>query len=69
MVIVLDCNIWVSLAINRQIDFVIELINNEVEIMSCETLRDEIADINQPNTKKMQQNYDTTMKILDSSQF
>ncbi len=45
MVIVLDCNIWVTLAINKQIDFIANLSDNGVIIATCTTLRNEIADV------------------------
>ncbi|MFI5137620.1 MAG: putative toxin-antitoxin system toxin component, PIN family [Sphingobacteriales bacterium] len=45
MIVVLDCNIWVSLAINSQIDFIADLSDNGITIATCSTLRDEITDV------------------------
>ena len=45
MVVVLDCNIWVSLTINSQIDFIADLSDNGIIIASCNILRKEIADV------------------------
>lgn len=45
MIIVLDCNIWVTLAINRRIDFIADLSDNGVIIATCATLRNEITDV------------------------
>ena len=45
MTVVLDCNIWVSLTINSQIDFIADLSDNGIIIASCETLRKEIIDV------------------------
>ena len=45
MTVVLDCNIWVSLTINSQIDFIADLSDNGIIIASCTTLRKEITDV------------------------
>jgi putative PIN family toxin of toxin-antitoxin system len=45
MIVVLDCNIWVSLAINSQIDFIADLSDNGIIIATCTTLRNEITDV------------------------
>jgi putative PIN family toxin of toxin-antitoxin system len=45
MTVVLDCNIWVSLTINSQIDFIADLSDSGVVIASCTTLRKEITDV------------------------
>lgn len=45
MTVVLDCNIWVSLTINSQIDFIADLSDNGIIIASCATLRKEITDV------------------------
>lgn len=45
MVIVLDCNIWISLSISGQIGFLAELIDNGAEIAACDNLRDEITNV------------------------
>lgn len=54
MIVVLDCNIWISLTINRQIDFIAELSDNGVVIASCSTLRNEIDNVlNRPKFSKL----------------
>ncbi len=45
MTLVLDCNIWVSLAINRRLDLIVRIAESGIRIASCETLRDEIRDV------------------------
>ena len=45
MIIVLDCNIWVTLAINSQIDFIADLSDSGITIATCDTLRNEITDV------------------------
>lgn len=45
MVVVLDCNIWVTLTINRQLDFIATLFEQEIEIASCDALKNEIFDV------------------------
>lgn len=53
MIVVLDCNIWVSLAINSQIDFIADLSDNGIIIATCTTLRNEITDVlNRPRLSK-----------------
>ncbi len=53
MVIVLDCNIWITLTINSQLDFIADLFDNEVIIASCVELKKEIVDVlNRPRIKK-----------------
>jgi len=39
MVVALDCNIWISLTLTRQIDFIADLSDNGIIIASCEMLR------------------------------
>ena len=45
MIVVLDCNIWVTLTINKQIDFVADLSDSGITIASCEALRNEITNV------------------------
>ncbi len=45
MIVVLDCNIWVSLTISGQIDFIANLSDNGIVIPTCTTLRNEITDV------------------------
>ena len=45
MIVVLDCNIWISLTINDQLDFIATLSDNGTLIASCTTLRDEILNV------------------------
>ncbi|MDP9048184.1 MAG: putative toxin-antitoxin system toxin component, PIN family [Bacteroidota bacterium] len=53
MIIVLDTNIWISLAINRQLEFVADLHQNGTVIASCETLLNElIAVLGRPKFQK-----------------
>ena len=53
MVVVLDCNIWITLTINSELDFIAGLFENETEIASCDTLKGEILDVlNRPRLRK-----------------
>jgi putative PIN family toxin of toxin-antitoxin system len=53
MVVVLDCNIWITLTINSQIDFIADLSDNATIIVSCTTLRNEIISVlNRPKLSK-----------------
>lgn len=53
MVVVLDCNIWITLVINRHIDFIVKLAESGIELASCPTLKGEITDVlNRPKLKK-----------------
>jgi len=45
MLIVLDCNIWITLALNSQLYYLTDLVNNGITIASCGELRDEIANV------------------------
>jgi hypothetical protein len=45
MVIVLDCNIWIRLALNRQLDLIADLSDSFVDIASCSELRAELTDV------------------------
>jgi hypothetical protein len=68
MIIVLDCNIWITLTINSQIDLIAELSDNGNLIASCAELRSEIDTVLQrpklakfissENTKKVIQLHD-----------
>jgi len=64
MIIVLDCNIWISLTITKQIDLIAALSDNGVEIPSCQTLRDEIADVLSRSKLKKFIDSKTTEKII-----
>jgi putative PIN family toxin of toxin-antitoxin system len=53
MVFVLDCNIYISLVINRQIDLIPLLAKKGLTIASCSELTTEIADVlNRPKLKR-----------------
>ncbi len=45
MVLVLDCNIWISLTINRRLDFIVHLAESGSRIATCDLLRNEIIDV------------------------
>lgn len=45
MILILDCNIWVSLTINRRLDFIVHMAESDIRIASCEALRSEITDV------------------------
>jgi putative PIN family toxin of toxin-antitoxin system len=45
MTVILDCNIWVTLAINGQSVFVADLFEKKIIIASCDTLKNEIEDV------------------------
>ena len=53
MTVILDCNIWISLTINSQIDFIADLSDNGIIIASCDTLKHEITSVlNRPKLAK-----------------
>lgn len=53
MIVVLDCNIWISLTINSQIDFIAELSDAGNLIASCPEFRNEIENVlNRPKLAK-----------------
>ena len=53
MVILLDCNIWITLSINKQLDLVLRLIEKEHTLVSCQQLESELLDvINRPKLKR-----------------
>jgi putative PIN family toxin of toxin-antitoxin system len=45
MIVVLDTNIWISLALNKQLDFIEVLNSREVVIASCDQLLDELITV------------------------
>lgn len=45
MLIVLDCNIWITLALNSQLYYITDLSNNGIIIASCTELKNEIATV------------------------
>ena len=45
MIIVLDCNIWITLAINRQIEFPAILQKKKIYIAGCRELYSEITNV------------------------
>ncbi len=45
MTIVLDCNIWISLTINRQLDYIVLIAEMGIKIASCSELRAQIMDV------------------------
>jgi len=53
MVVVIDCNIWITLSINGQIDFIADLSDNGITIASCPELKNEITNVlNRPKLSK-----------------
>ena len=45
MIVVIDSNIWVSLAINQQLELIASLHKNGATIVSCKNLLDELLDV------------------------
>jgi putative PIN family toxin of toxin-antitoxin system len=45
MLVVLDCNIWITLALNRQSYYIADISNNGIIIASCTELRNEITTV------------------------
>jgi|SRR5690606_37037957 len=45
MTIVLDCNIWISLTINRRLDYIVRMAETGIKIASCNELKAEITDV------------------------
>ncbi|RYG01429.1 MAG: putative toxin-antitoxin system toxin component, PIN family [Chitinophagaceae bacterium] len=65
MIVVIDCNIWITLSINGQIDFIADLSDNGVTVASCEMLRNEIINvINRPKLAKFISPF-TIKKVID----
>ena len=53
MVVVLDSNIWISFALNMQLDFVASLHENKIKIAGCKHLLDELIIVtSRPKFKK-----------------
>jgi putative PIN family toxin of toxin-antitoxin system len=53
MVVVIDCNIWITLSINGQINFIADLSDNGITVATCATLRNEITNVlNRPKLAK-----------------
>lgn len=64
MIVVIDCNIWITLSINRQIDFIADLSDNGILIASCTTLRNEIDNVlNRPKLSKYISNSQITKVV------
>ena len=45
MIVVIDCNIWITLSINGQINFIADLSDNGITVATCATLRNEITNV------------------------
>ncbi|WDZ99374.1 putative toxin-antitoxin system toxin component, PIN family [Mucilaginibacter sp. SJ] len=45
MIVVLDCNIWISLALNQQLDFISSLQKNKITIATCKNLQEELTNV------------------------
>lgn len=45
MVVVLDCNIWISLTLNSQLKFIADLSDSGIVVASCHELRSEITNV------------------------
>jgi len=45
MIIVFDCNIWISLALNQQLEFISLLQKDKIDIASCGELQTEIENV------------------------
>lgn len=45
MTVILDCNIWITLALNRQLSFIDNLHNEGITIIGCEELFKELQDV------------------------
>lgn len=53
MIIVIDCNIWITLSINGQIEFIADFSDNGVIVAFCGMLRNEIIHVlNRPKLAK-----------------
>lgn len=53
MTVILDCNIWVTLTINGQFDFIANLFDKDIIIASCDNLKREIENVlNRPKIKR-----------------
>jgi predicted nucleic acid-binding protein len=45
MIVVIDCNVWISLAINGTLNFVADLFNRDVVIASSDDFKNELLDV------------------------
>lgn len=45
MLVILDCNIWITFALNGQLSYLTELSNNGITIASCKELKHEITSV------------------------
>ena len=53
MTVILDCNIWVTLAINGEFGFIADIFDTEITIVSCDELKREIENVlNRPKLKR-----------------
>ena len=53
MTIILDCNIWITLTINGQFDFIADLFEKDIIIASCDHLKYEFEHVlNRPKIKR-----------------
>jgi putative PIN family toxin of toxin-antitoxin system len=53
MTVILDCNIWITLTINGQFDFIGNLFDKDIIIASCDDLKREIENVlNRPKIKR-----------------
>jgi putative PIN family toxin of toxin-antitoxin system len=53
MTVILDCNIWITLTINGQFDFIANLFEKDIIIASCDDLKREIENVlNRPKIKR-----------------
>ncbi len=53
MVVILDCNIWISLTLNGKIDFIADLSDDGFILSTCIELRNEITSVlNRPKFSK-----------------
>lgn len=45
MIVILDCNIWLSLALNQQLSFISQLNKYNISIATCNELIDEVTQV------------------------
>ncbi|WP_345955218.1 putative toxin-antitoxin system toxin component, PIN family [Mucilaginibacter sp. PAMB04168] len=65
MIVVIDCNIWITLSINGQIDFIADLSDNGIIVATCSTLRNEITNVlGRPKLAKFL-SPSTILKVVD----
>ena len=68
MIVVIDCNIWITLTLNSQIDFIADLSDNGILIASCTALRNEIKTVlDRPKFSKFitQSNIEKVIELHD----